>query len=109
MGLSVGADMLDVAYIKATYGFRLNPKHIDEQSQLYWSGGIIVNKNVKRFTDESQSYKVLADFALAQPEGKSYIVFDRQMAENDFKNNPQGRILIESIVNKRISIRRTIE
>lgn len=98
MGLSVGADMLDVAYIKATYGFRLNPKHIDEQSQLYWSGGIIVNKNVKRFTDESQSYKVLADFALAQPEGKSYIVFDRQMAENDFKNNPQGRILIESIV-----------
>ena len=89
MGLSVGADMLDVAYIKATYGFRLNPKHIDEQSQLYWSGGIIVNKNVKRFTDESQSYKVLADFALAQPEGKSYIVFDRQMAENDFKNNPQ--------------------
>lgn len=72
MGLSVGADMLDVAYIKATYGFRLNPKHIDEQSQLYWSGGIIVNKNVKRFTDESQSYKVLADFALAQPEGKSY-------------------------------------
>ena len=81
--------MLDVAYIKATYGFRLNPKHIDEQSQLYWSGGIIVNKNVKRFTDESQSYKVLADFALAQPEGKSYIVFDRQMAENDFKNNPQ--------------------
>lgn len=65
---------------------------------MYWSGGIIVNKNVKRFTDESQSYKVLADFALAQPEGKSYIVFDRQMAENDFKNNPQGRILIESIV-----------
>ena len=44
MGLSVGADMLDVAYIKATYGFRLNPRHIDEQSQLYWSGGIIVNK-----------------------------------------------------------------
>ena len=98
MGLSVGADMLDVAYIKATYGFRLNPKHIDEQSQLYWSGGIIVNKSAKRFTDESQSYKVLADYALAQPEGKSYIVFDRQMAENDYKNNPQGRILIESIV-----------
>lgn len=73
MGLSVGADMLDVAYIKATYGFRLNPKHIDEQSQLYWSGGIIVNKNVKRFTDESQSYKVLADFALAQPEERAIL------------------------------------
>lgn len=98
MGLAVGADMLDVAYIKATYGFRLNPKHIDELSQVYWSGGIIVNKNAKRFADESQSYKVLADYALAQPEGKSFIVFDRQMAENDYKNNPQGRVLIESIV-----------
>lgn len=32
MGLAVGADMLDVAYIKATYGFKLNPKHIDELS-----------------------------------------------------------------------------
>ncbi|MFR1026263.1 MAG: hypothetical protein ACLSE8_07585 [Parasutterella sp.] len=26
MGLAVGADMLDVAYIKATYGFKLNPE-----------------------------------------------------------------------------------
>lgn len=75
-----------------------NPKHIDEQSQVYWSGGIIVNKNAKRFTDESQSYKVLADYALAQPEGKSFIVFNREMVDNDYKNNPQGRILIEPIV-----------
>lgn len=98
MGLAVAADMVDVAYIKATYGFKLNPKHIDELSTIYWSGGIIVNKNAKRFVDESQSYKILGDYALAQPEGKSFIVFDRQMAENDYKNNPQGRILIEPIV-----------
>lgn len=97
MGLSVGADMLDTAYIKATYGFKLNPSTIEDMSQIYWSGGIIVNSDAKRFVNEEVSYKTIADVALAQKEGKSWIVFDRAILEENYKNNPQGRELWEPI------------
>lgn len=98
MGLSVGADMLDTAYIKATYGFKLNPVSIDEMTQIYWSGAIIVNKDARRFVDESISYKKISDYALAQPEGKSWIIFDQAMLERDYKTNPQGRVLWKPIL-----------
>lgn len=101
MGLSVGADFLDTAYIKASYGFKLNPVSIDEMGQIYWSGGIIVNKNCKRFVDESISYKKLGDAALAQPEGKSWMVFDHAMLERDYKVNPQGRELWKPILEEK--------
>ena len=98
MGLSVGADMLDTAYIKGTYGFRLNPSTIEDMTQVYWSGGIIVNKSGKRFVNEAISYKKISDIALAQPEGKSYIVFDRKILEDNYKDNPQGRELWDPIL-----------
>lgn len=98
MGLSVGADMLDTAYIKATYGFKLNPVSIDEMTQIYWSGAIIVNKDARRFVDESISYKKISDYALAQPEGKSWIIFDQAMLERDYKTNPQGRVLWKPVL-----------
>ncbi|WP_282196409.1 flavocytochrome c [Turicimonas muris] len=97
MGLSVGADMLDTAYIKATYGFKLNPSTINDMTQVYWSGGIIVNSDAKRFVNEEISYKTIADVALAQKEGKSWIVFDRAILKENYKSNPQGRELWDPI------------
>ncbi|KAB7649615.1 FAD-dependent oxidoreductase [Sutterella faecalis] len=93
MGLQAGSDMVDTAYIKASYGFKPQPVSIDEMTQVYWSGGIVVNQAARRFVDESISYKKMGDYALAQPEGKSYIVFDQAILERDYKNNPQGRVL----------------
>ena len=69
--------------------------------QIYWSGGIIVNMNCKRFVDESISYKKLGDAALAQPEGKSWMVFDHAMLERDYKVNPQGRELWKPILEEK--------
>ena len=97
MAQSVGADMLDVAYISATYGFKVNPSTIKDLSTIYWSGAIVVNKDAKRFTDESQSYKTISSVALMQPEAKSYIVFNQKILEKDYPKNPLGKELWDPI------------
>lgn len=78
MALSMGADVRDTNYIKATYGFK--PKgNASEKSYIYYNGGIIVNKDGKRFVNESLSYKLIGDVALVQPEAKTFTVFDNKI------------------------------
>lgn len=79
MAQAYGADVLDMAYVKATYGFKLNPRTIGDMAQIYYGGAVMVNKEGKRFVNESLSYKLLGDLALSQPEGKSYMIFDEPM------------------------------
>ncbi|MCG5030742.1 flavocytochrome c [Mesosutterella sp. OilRF-GAM-744-9] len=75
MALSLGADVLDTNYVKATYGF-VPGGNASEKSYIYYNGGIIVNKAGKRFVNESLSYKLIGDAALVQPEAKTFTVFD---------------------------------
>lgn len=75
MALSLGADVVDTNYIKATYAF-VPGGNASEKSYIYYNGGIIVNKFGKRFVNESLSYKLIGDVALVQPEAKTYTVFD---------------------------------
>ena len=75
MGLSLGADVLDTNYIKATYGFKPQGS-ASEKSYIYYNGGIIVNKEGKRFVNESISYKLLSDAALKQKDVKAFEFFD---------------------------------
>ena len=79
MAQAYGADFLNPDVIKATYGFTPNPKTIKDKSQVYYVGAIIVNKDGKRFVNESLSYKLLGDAALRQPESKSFQLFDHDM------------------------------
>jgi fumarate reductase flavoprotein subunit len=78
MALSLGADTEDMNYIKATYGFKPNGD-ASEKSYAYYNGGIIVNKDGKRFVDESLSYKLIGDKALVQPEAKTFTVLDHNV------------------------------
>jgi len=78
MALSLGADVEDMNYIKATYGFAPNGD-ASQKSYVYYNGGIIVNKDGKRFVDESLSYKLIGDKALVQPEAKTFTVFDNKV------------------------------
>ncbi len=78
MALSLGADVIDTNYIKATYAF-VPGGNASEKSYIYYNGGIIVNKFGKRFVDESLSYKLIGDVALVQPEAKTYTVFDNRI------------------------------
>lgn len=84
MGLSLGADVLDTNYIKATYGFKPQGS-ASEKSYIYYNGGIIVNKEGKRFVNESISYKLIGDKALTQPEAKTFTVFDNKVRQAGMK------------------------
>lgn len=86
MGLSLGADICDMNYIKATYGFKPHGT-ASEKSYVYYNGGIIVNKDGKRFVNESLSYKLIGDQALQQPEAKTFTVFDNKVRLTAMKSD----------------------
>lgn len=85
LGQDCGADVLDTNYVKASYGFKLNPSSISDMTTIYYAGAIIVNKDAKRFVNESLSYKLLGDEALSQPEHKSWLVFDDAIRRSQMK------------------------
>ena len=98
MAQAYGADMIDTPYVKASYGFSLTASTIQDMSLIYYKGAIMVNNTGKRFVDESISYKVLADIAFAQPEGKSWLVFDDSIRQRAMKEDPkQDGIMWKSI------------
>lgn len=88
MAQAYGADMIDTNFIKATYGFAVDAKTIAEKSNSQYMGAIVVNKNGKRFGNESVSYKLFADWALVQPESKSWLVLDENIRKVAAKKNP---------------------
>lgn len=98
MAQAYGADMIDTNYIKASYGFTLKPTTIKDMALTQFKGAILINKTGKRFVDESISYKVQADRAFAQPEGKSWMVFDDSIRKTAMKLDPlQDSILWKPI------------
>ncbi len=88
MAQAYGADMIDTNYIKASYGFTLKPHTIKDMALTQFKGAILINKFGKRFIDESVSYKTQADVAFAQPEGKSWMVFDDKIRKQAMKLDP---------------------
>ena len=99
MAQAIGADTLDTTYIKASYGFKLKPTIIQDMSLITYSGAIMINKEGKRFTDESQSYKLQGDASLAQTDGYSYQVFDKNILDYDLKNDTQGVEMMTALTN----------
>lgn len=88
MAQAYGADMIDTNYIKASYGFKLNPSTIKDMALTQFKGAILINKMGKRFIDKSVSYKIQADVAFMQPEGKSWMVFDDAIRRTAMKMDP---------------------
>ncbi len=88
MAQAYGADMIDTNYIKASYGFKLQPSTIKDMALTQFKGAILINKLGHRFVDESISYKTQADIAFAQPEGKSWMVFDDAIRRKAMELDP---------------------
>ena len=82
MGLQLGADFRDTAYIKGTYG--KHPVDLSDHHSCLavYKGGIAVNQEGKRFVDESISYKLLADACLRQSDCSTYQIFDQDIFES---------------------------
>jgi fumarate reductase flavoprotein subunit len=96
MGWASGASLADVAYVKATFGFKLGAVSITTDfAYVYYKGAIVINQEGKRFVNESISYKLLGDAAAAQTGGYAYQIYDepiRQLALKDPLGaaNPSG-------------------
>ena len=87
MAWALGADLLDVSYTKATYGF--NPKTKSSAFVMY-NGAIMVNLNGERYADESRPYKELGDLTLAQPDGIGVQLYDATI-HNEAQKDPLAR------------------
>jgi fumarate reductase flavoprotein subunit len=94
MAWALGADLRDMPYIKGTFGFDLEAQTIkNDYALFYYDGGIVVNKEGKRFVNESKSYKLVGDAALVQKGAMGYQVFDaavRDIALKDPRRRFQG-------------------
>lgn len=87
MAWQLGAGVIDTPYVKGTYGIYHRP-HPDEDGTgilAVYKGAIAVNREGRRFVDESLPYKEIGDAALAQPGVTTWQVFDAQVmaASND--------------------------
>ncbi|MFI0405659.1 FAD-dependent oxidoreductase [Actinomadura sp. 3N508] len=84
MAMALGAGLRDTPYIKGTYG-HYHVEHPDEDGTgilAVYKGAIAVNREGRRFVDESKNYKEIGDAALAQPGVTTWQVFDsRTMAQ----------------------------
>jgi fumarate reductase flavoprotein subunit len=72
---------VDTPYVKGTYGIYHEP-HPDEDGTgilAVYKGAIAVNREGRRFVDESLPYKEIGDAALAQPGLTTWQVFDAQV------------------------------
>lgn len=93
MGWSLGAGMADMGYISATYGSHPDTGiEFHELLTAYYMGAIIVNKDGRRFVDESQSYKTLGSACLKQPDGLGFEVFDSQVRAKSHPGVPLSDI-----------------
>ncbi len=81
MAWQLGAGVVDTPYIKATYG-HFHEDHPDEDGTgilAVYKGAIAVNREGRRFVDESRNYKELGDRALEQPGVTTFQVFDSRV------------------------------
>ena len=85
MAWAYGADIKDMPYIKATYGNHPVADGTEDRIHIYYQGAIIVNKNGKRYVNESISYKLLADACFQQPDAVGFSIYDASIRENEMK------------------------
>lgn len=77
MAWMLGAGLADVGHVAGTYGQHAETN--DDEHELLtanYLGAILVNARGERFTDESESYKVLGSAVLSQPGRTAFQIFD---------------------------------
>jgi len=86
MACQLGAGLVDMPYVKGTYGHYFEPHPAEDGTGILavYKGAVAVNAAGRRFVDESSPYKLLGDASLAQPGGFTWQLFDAAvMARSD--------------------------
>ena len=90
MAWKLGAGMADMSFVSGTYGS--HPETGEEFHELltaYYMGAIIVNKNGRRFVDESQSTtRPSGRVVLDQPDGLGFEIFDAKVRAKSHRGIP---------------------
>lgn len=79
MAEELGAYLRDMEYIKPTFGIHEHSTTNAELVFMYYHGAIIVNRQGKRFVNESISYKDVGLAALDQTDGVGIQIFDQKL------------------------------
>lgn len=77
MAWMLGAGLADIGHVSGTFGQHADTT--DDEHELLtanYLGAILVNSRGERFTDESESYKILGSAVLGQPGRMAHQVFD---------------------------------
>lgn len=81
MAWRLGADFRDMAYLKGSYGKHPVDTTVDVPCLAIYRGAISVNRDGKRYVNESLSYKLLGDACMRQPGDCTYQIFDQDIFE----------------------------
>ncbi|MEQ8447702.1 MAG: FAD-binding protein [Pelagibacterium sp.] len=90
IALGIGGEVADMEFVTATFGVPLidypEPQKNDIEGapplvHAMYRGAILVNETGKRFTNEAQSYKVLGDICLSQPNATAFQILDTKIFE----------------------------
>lgn len=89
MAWKLGAGMADMSFVSGTFGSHPDTgEEFHELLTAYYMGAIIINKNGRRFVDESLDYKTLGRVVLDQPEGLGFEIFDAQVRAKSHRGIP---------------------
>lgn len=103
MASALGGGLTDLGYVRGSFGgvirnYPHGEQGADEVPPLlfaYLEGGILVNKNGKRFVKEDQNYKLISNVGMEQPDGVGFQLFDQKllhdaMADSSVNNYKEG-------------------
>lgn len=85
MAWKAGADFRDTPYVKGTFGIHPgdDPRENGTGILAVYKGAIAVNREGRRFVDESLPYKAIGDVCLQQPGHVAWQVFDQTVMDKD--------------------------
>jgi len=107
MAWQLGAGFCDMAHIKGTFGFHPNSRTQEGRGWTklpMYRGAIAVNKQGRRYVDESSSYKLLGDAVLQQPDAIAWQIFDQDIMDTavdgvspfDFRDAQRRGLIIQA-------------
>lgn len=110
MAWALGADLVDMGYVKGTFGAPVTQPDPAWQGQVprlisaMYRGAIVVDARGQRFVDESISYKTIGDRCLELPDALAFQIFDQTVMDQsaplptvvDFKSGLAAGLIVQA-------------
>ncbi len=104
MAEALGAHFADMEYVKPTFGIHYKARGSDGLCFLYYNGAIVVNREGKRFIDESKSYKDIGKASVAQTESLGFQILDQKIYDAAVEKGKEGKGFYWALDDARIKL-----